>query len=922
MTRLPIPGSDDGTWGDILNTFLGVAHNADGSLKSSAISATGAYVKPAGGIPSTDLTAAVQTVLANAYVKPGTGIPSTDFAASVQTILANAYLKPGTGIPSSDLAAAVQTVLANAYVKPGSGIPSGDLSAAVQSALTQAASAYVEPVGGIPSSDMTVSVQNALAQAASAYVKPGTGIPSSDLDSATQTALSSASSAVQIGGDIGGTSAAPKVKSRVATVTVAPSGTTADFNTTGTNDQTVINTAIASLPASGGRVVLRAGTYTITTAVTLNKTGVTLQGEGVSTLIKNAASANDNLITISQDDCTVCDLKLDGNKTNMTTDHHGIAINSCARAKILRVFITDTVHHGIQTPSSTDLLIQDCYIQNPGKASNPTADGVGIIVGSNATNCKISNCTVFNTGYHGMQVYHGTQKVFIENCHVDTVGQTETSGNGNGLEIHPNCQDVHVTNCYFTTSSTSGQGINMSSDVINGQTFGVMIENCTVENFNNIGIRNDGASDVTIRGCNIRNNGTTGSASLDFGIRINDGGGWTSKGIVISGNNIYDNQGSPTQGRPIGLYASSTNVTITGNNFYNHATSNLLFIDAAFTGQYTANGNYNSSTADLIVPGTGNTSIGMGRSALNAGNTLTLNAGGAQTGVADQAGGDLKLSSGTSTGNNRSKIQFLLPISGVAGTADNAPAARAVLFAPANSGAILSITNTSGSTTGLSQTTNALALGGTSAAAIQQYRNTNSNTAGTNLTVQSGGATSLATDKNAGDLILTPGISTGTGTGRIILQTPTPAVSTGTADNAFANRMIITNTGIDVTSLKITSLATPINPADAATKAYVDGAIAGPARLDVAAINTDTALTASNDLAIVDASGGAVNITLPTPTGNTGKVIYIKKTDSSTNTVNVKQNAAETIDGTANRVLNSQWDTLAVVTDGTNWFII
>lgn len=35
MARLPQPGSDDGTWGNILNDFLGVEHNADGSLKSS-----------------------------------------------------------------------------------------------------------------------------------------------------------------------------------------------------------------------------------------------------------------------------------------------------------------------------------------------------------------------------------------------------------------------------------------------------------------------------------------------------------------------------------------------------------------------------------------------------------------------------------------------------------------------------------------------------------------------------------------------------------------------------------------------------------------------------------------------------------------------------------------------------------------------
>ncbi|HEV7454898.1 MAG TPA: hypothetical protein VGO07_06595 [Candidatus Saccharimonadales bacterium] len=35
MARLPQPGGDQGAWGDILNTFLAVEHNSDGTLKSS-----------------------------------------------------------------------------------------------------------------------------------------------------------------------------------------------------------------------------------------------------------------------------------------------------------------------------------------------------------------------------------------------------------------------------------------------------------------------------------------------------------------------------------------------------------------------------------------------------------------------------------------------------------------------------------------------------------------------------------------------------------------------------------------------------------------------------------------------------------------------------------------------------------------------
>jgi hypothetical protein len=40
--RLPVVGSDDGAWGTVLNGFLGVAHNSDGTLASSAVTAAGA----------------------------------------------------------------------------------------------------------------------------------------------------------------------------------------------------------------------------------------------------------------------------------------------------------------------------------------------------------------------------------------------------------------------------------------------------------------------------------------------------------------------------------------------------------------------------------------------------------------------------------------------------------------------------------------------------------------------------------------------------------------------------------------------------------------------------------------------------------------------------------------------------------------
>lgn len=38
MARLPQVGSDDNTWGEVLNEFLEVSHNADGTIKDQALS--------------------------------------------------------------------------------------------------------------------------------------------------------------------------------------------------------------------------------------------------------------------------------------------------------------------------------------------------------------------------------------------------------------------------------------------------------------------------------------------------------------------------------------------------------------------------------------------------------------------------------------------------------------------------------------------------------------------------------------------------------------------------------------------------------------------------------------------------------------------------------------------------------------------
>lgn len=84
----------------------------------------------------------------------------------------------------------------------------------------------------------------------------------------------------------------------------------------------------------------------------------------------------------------------------------------------------------------------------------------------------------------------------------------------------------------------------------------------------------------------------------------------------------------------------------------------------------------------------------------------------------------------------------------------------------------------------------------------------------------------------------------------------------------------------------------------------------------------DSPYTASvGEDVLVNASGGAVTVNLPTASGISGQSIYVKKQDSSGNTVTIDGNSSETIDGSLTLVISVQYNGFELVSDGTNWYI-
>lgn len=73
------------------------------------------------------------------------------------------------------------------------------------------------------------------------------------------------------------------------------------------------------------------------------------------------------------------------------------------------------------------------------------------------------------------------------------------------------------------------------------------------------------------------------------------------------------------------------------------------------------------------------------------------------------------------------------------------------------------------------------------------------------------------------------------------------------------------------------------------------------------------------DALLIDASSGAITITLPEVT-LTARII-VKKTDSSVNAITIATPGSETIDGSATLTLANKNEAYSLISDGINWYV-
>lgn len=436
-----------------------------------------------------------------------------------------------------------------------------------------------------------------------------------------------------LSGDLDGTVAAPKVKSRTVKATVGFSD--ADYICDGVADDVQINQAITAASAAGGGTVwLKEGNFSISTSI-IGKSNVLLKGGGDNSLITTSGTGYNAILVDDASSFHVESLKINPDSVKASGDPNGVAIKYTNGSTFGRVENCTIVNARIgvmfEQGASNGLVTKSRFINCLDNHIIARKSKLADLATAQSTFDHIftENFCDGLTNYDSIAIYFTTGYAIISNNIIKNVtgagsaSAIQLEGGTNGLALVATVTGNVSYDCTrgLTTSSLQ-HGTITGNAFYNSTDYGMKLQNAFYSTFSSNVITGSGLSGIWVvtnsRRLNIVGNyiHDNGASSTDAGIWVNATATHNIVGNYIYNNNAsgiwldastvngikdnYINNNSGPQTRGIYETGASSGNEIRNNTVSGHSTANYTLISGSSRATPIADGGTGSTTQNFV----------------------------------------------------------------------------------------------------------------------------------------------------------------------------------------------------------------------------------------------------------------------------------------------------------------------------------
>lgn len=192
----------------------------------------------------------------------------------------------------------------------------------------------------------------------------------------------------------------------IGTSTAGWTANDCDYLCDGVDDQEEINAAIQTLPEGGGSIFMLSGTYSVKNTIVIDKPGVSLKGQGASSILSRewSDSSFTYILQVRSDDTEISCLTVIGNKNRYSAQGNvGVLINGGTHVRVNRVSFRENSGDALQVSEySSKIQITNCLFNNNKRNGITTNLTTGSVINQNI---------VENSGISGIEIGGGSKDI-------------------------------------------------------------------------------------------------------------------------------------------------------------------------------------------------------------------------------------------------------------------------------------------------------------------------------------------------------------------------------------------------------------------------------------------------------------------------------------------------------------------------------